>query len=429
MQKKLILLGLDCATPELLFAKYRDQLPTINQLRVVGDSGRLCSTIPPITVPAWTAMTTGKDPGELGLYGFRNRQSGHYDLFPTNNSAVQAERIWDRLHRQQDIRSLIIGVPQTFPPHIDNGILISGIMTPSMELDYVWPASYQETLARVVPDYKCDVKNFRTLEKSCLLEEIKNMTTNRFQLLRHMIHSETWQFAMMVEIGLDRMHHIFWEDDAALLDYYKLLDREIAETMAGIDKTTNLWIVSDHGAKTMIGGFCINDWLIARGYLMLKHLPTTVQPFATANVDWERTIAWGAGGYYGRIFLNVAGREPQGIIPPENLNRIRNEIADKLQNASPRLANRVFFPEQIYRKLTGMPPDLVVYFDDLNYRSIGSIGHKDILTSENDEGYDLANHAQEGVFIVTDGAAASLLENGTLPITSVFDMVMEYFRM
>ena len=58
---KILVLGLDCAAPELLFGY--DDLPNIRRLMEVGAYGRLESVIPPITVPAWMCMTTSQDPG------------------------------------------------------------------------------------------------------------------------------------------------------------------------------------------------------------------------------------------------------------------------------------------------------------------------------------------------------------------------------
>ena len=73
---KILVLGLDCAAPELLLG-YED-LPNIRRLMEVGCYGRLESVIPPITVPAWMCLATSQDPGSLGVYGFRNRTDHSY---------------------------------------------------------------------------------------------------------------------------------------------------------------------------------------------------------------------------------------------------------------------------------------------------------------------------------------------------------------
>jgi predicted AlkP superfamily phosphohydrolase/phosphomutase len=68
------------------------------------------------------------------------------------------------------------------------------------------------------------------------------------------------------------------------------------------------------------------------------------------------------------------------------------------------LANKVFRPEEIYQECRNIPPDLIVYFDDLAWRSVGSVGHNSVHTFENDTGPDDANHAQHGIFIMCDPA-------------------------
>ena len=76
---KVCVIGLDCAAPELVFDLWADRLPNLRRIMAQGVYGPLESTTPPITVPAWMCMMTGKDPGTLGIYGFRNRRDHSYD--------------------------------------------------------------------------------------------------------------------------------------------------------------------------------------------------------------------------------------------------------------------------------------------------------------------------------------------------------------
>ena len=73
-----MIIGLDCAEPSLVEA-WRDELPTLAGLMERGVYGRLTSVIPPITVPAWSCMMASRTPGDLGVYGFRNRSDHTYD--------------------------------------------------------------------------------------------------------------------------------------------------------------------------------------------------------------------------------------------------------------------------------------------------------------------------------------------------------------
>ena len=101
---KILVLGLDCAAPELLFG-YED-LPNIRRLMDAGAYGRLESVIPPITVPAWMCMTTSQDPGTLGVYGFRNRADHSYDgLKIATARSITAPAIWDHLRARASDRS------------------------------------------------------------------------------------------------------------------------------------------------------------------------------------------------------------------------------------------------------------------------------------------------------------------------------------
>ena len=68
-----------------------------------GTYGPLESTHPPITVPAWACMMSNRDPGELGIYGFRNRKDHSYDGYAiATAAALRADRAWDILDRAED---------------------------------------------------------------------------------------------------------------------------------------------------------------------------------------------------------------------------------------------------------------------------------------------------------------------------------------
>jgi predicted AlkP superfamily phosphohydrolase/phosphomutase len=158
----------------------------------------------------------------------------------------------------------------------------------------------------------------------------------------------------------------------------------------------------------MDGGICLNEWLWRNGYLFFKQdpQPGQVTTLEKMEIDWSRTLAWGSGGYYGRVFLNVQGREPQGVIPAGEYERVRDELAAKLaaipdQNGHD-IGTRVFKPQQIYRRVNGIAPDLIVYFGDLLWRSVGTLGYNGIYTFDNDTGPDDCNHAQNGMFILHD---------------------------
>jgi predicted AlkP superfamily phosphohydrolase/phosphomutase len=183
------------------------------------------------------------------------------------------------------------------------------------------------------------------------------------------------------------------------------LDRQLADFLELVPEDAVTMVMSDHGARPMMGGLCFNDWLIQEGYLTLAE-PVTggPVPIKDASIDWDRTVAWGDGGYYGRLFLNVKGREPRGVVEPSAYETTRDELIAKLEaqvgpDGTP-LGTKVLKPQDVYPEVRGVAPDLIVYFGDLEWRSVGSVGNPSLYTYENDTGPDGANHDRDGIFIM-----------------------------
>jgi predicted AlkP superfamily phosphohydrolase/phosphomutase len=418
-KKKVMVIGLDSAPPQLVFERWRDRLPNIRSLVGSGASGSLRSCDPPITVPAWSSMMSSKNPGRLGVYGFRNRADYSYDKLSIATSAsIREDRVWDILSRAGK-RNILIGVPQTYPPKPINGTMVTCFLTPDTTCQYTHPPDFRKEVERVVGNYVLDVKNFRSENKDSTLEQIHDMTRKRFRLAKHQLAKGDWDFFMMVEMGVDRIQHAFWKYmdpthrkyvkgnpyENAILEYYESVDREIGEILNFADRDTTVFVVSDHGAKKMEGGLCINEWLIREGYLTLSERPAEPTPISKARVDWSGTRAWGEGGYYSRIFFNVRGREPNGVIEPADYEAFRDELTKKIEaitdDQQKPMGNLVYRPEQLYPVTRGIAPDLIVYFGGLSWRSVGSVGLGTIHTFENDTGPDDANHAEHGIFVMS----------------------------
>ena len=326
---RILVLGLDCAAPEILFGDER--LTNIRRLMGLGAWGRLESVIPPITVPAWMCYATSQDPGSLGVYGFRNRTDRSYaGLGFATSKSIQELSIWDQLAREGK-RSIILGVPPNFPPRKVNGISVGCFLTPSTTdptVPFTQPPSVADDLRDLVGEYETDVKGFRTDDKAWLRDSIFRMSKKFWTVVQDFASRDDWDYFQCVDIGLDRVHHGFWkyhdpehvlhEPDSpfkdVIRDYYLHLDHQIGQVLAQLDSDTAVLVMSDHGARRLDGGFCVNEWLVREGLLVLKEYPTTVTPFEKLKVDWAATRAWSEGGYYARIFLNVAGREPEGRI-------------------------------------------------------------------------------------------------------------------
>jgi predicted AlkP superfamily phosphohydrolase/phosphomutase len=444
MARRALVIGLDCAAPQLVFDRWLDDLPTLRGLADRGRFGVLRSCDPPITVPAWSVMTSSRSPGTLGFYGFRNRKDYSYDAMAFADSrAVTVPRIWDLLS-SKGRPVIVLGVPQTYPVSQVHGVMVSCFLTPDTNRQYTYPASLKQEIEGLVGEYMVDVPNFRSDDKAQILRDIETMTERRFRVAEHLLETRPWDLFFMVEMGTDRVHHAFWrygdpehrlyepgnEFETAMLDYYRGVDEKLGRLLAlADDDETAVLVVSDHGAKRIDGGICVNEWLRQEGYLTLLEEPAEPTALKPDMVDWSRTIAWGEGGYYCRLFLNVAGREPEGQVAPEDYERVRTEIKEKLEalgDESGRPIGTVAHrPEELYQERNGIAPDLMVYFGDLYWRSVGQVGTGTVHVFENDTGPDDANHAHEGLYVlVADG-----VEPGSGGERSILDIAPTLLRL
>ena len=155
----------------------------------------------------------------------------------------------------------------------------------------------------------------------------------------------------------------------------------------------------------MEGGIRVNEWLRNEGLLTTLADPAQPTPLDEVGVDWSRTVAWGEGGYYSRIFLNVEGREPEGVVPQHEYESTRTELARRIEaipdDRGLPMKTKAYRPEDVYPEVNGIAPDLIVHFDDLAWRAVGTVGGDEgVHTFENDTGPDDANHAQQGMLVM-----------------------------
>jgi predicted AlkP superfamily phosphohydrolase/phosphomutase len=416
---RVALIGLDGVPPALLAESWRAELPVFDALCQSGTFGTLWSCLPPITVPAWSCMLSSQDPGQLGIYGFRNRPDHSYaELRVATSRDIRVPRIWD-LVSDAGGRSMVIGVPGTYPPPAVSGLLVADFLTPSADASFTYPEPARRRVLDLAPDYQFDVADFRRRDIDALVADVTRMTRTRFRLARALA-ADSWDFFVLHEIGPDRLHHRLFParpgdlgdaDAARLLAYYRVLDQELGLLLDALPADTAVLIASDHGARAMRGGVRVNQWLIEHGYLRLRtDIPASaMNAVSPENIDWSRTAAWGEGGYYGRVYFNVAGREPRGALPADQVPQLVAELRAGLggirDSQGESMATSVRTPAELYRSQRGVPPDLMVFFDDLSHRSIGTLEGEDILAMDNDTGIDIANHSLDGIVIAHDTRA------------------------
>jgi predicted AlkP superfamily phosphohydrolase/phosphomutase len=140
--------------------------------------------------------------------------------------------------------------------------------------------------------------------------------------------------------GTDRIQHMFWryledghpaargvarpEHANAIEELYTRNDELVGKVMEKLGPGDLLMVLSDHGFTSFRRGVNLNRWLLDRGYLVLKP-GTDGKTEWLRDVDWSRTRAYALG--LTGIFLNLEGREGEGVVKKGDAARLKAEIA------------------------------------------------------------------------------------------------------
>jgi len=178
----------------------------------------------------------------------------------------------------------------------------------------------------------------------------------------------------------DSIQHMFWryldknhpalKSSAAEMsgqvieDLYKNMDRLVGRIREKLDGRSVLVVMSDHGFKAFRRGVNLNTWLFLNGYLALKEGRSGSEEWFK-DVDWNKTRAYGLG--LGGLYVNMKGREAQGIVPPgEETRRLKQELVAQLsglkdvEHGRPAV-NAVYDRDKIYAgPYRENAPDLIV---------------------------------------------------------------------
>ena len=177
------------------------------------------------------------------------------------------------------------------------------------------------------------------------------------------------QVSHMMWRSMDPDHPAYTPEDApyrtVIEDLYTGIDQVVEETLARLGPDDLLVVMSDHGFTSWRRSFSLNSWLRDNGYLATRDPAPRADPGLFGNVDWERTRAYGLG--LNGLYINVRGREAQGIVEPGERQTLASEIARRLENildpsTGARAVSRVFRREDVYQ-LQGnddLAPDLIV---------------------------------------------------------------------
>lgn len=421
--KKIFVLGIDGAMPEKIFDEWLDELPNIKKIMEQGSYAKLNSTIPPLSVTAWTSITTGKKPAEHGIFEYLYKDykiPGKMNI--TSSFNVKEKRIWE-IASDQGKKVISCFVPLTWPVKPYKGILISGPPALVESGKFAYPEEIEREIENISGGkFQIDVKFFRNMTKKDISKIIKEVTQIHLDIMRYLIKNKDWDLFFGVITGSDRMNHSFWkycdsqhrkydpdsEFKETLKDYYKFLDKELGKIVRILDENTLIIILSDHGFTRMHTRINLSDWLIKEKYLVLKEGMVINHPMRLEHdmINWKKTKAFAIGAYDGQIYINLKGRDPSGIVEHKDYDSLIDELERKIKEIKGddgNILNTKTFKKKDYfkGKYENLAPDIVIYFDNLHYGCNTSlIENKSLWSPQTAMGSDDATHSQKGIFIM-----------------------------
>jgi predicted AlkP superfamily phosphohydrolase/phosphomutase len=454
-----------------------------------GAWGSLTSTMPAWTPAAWASIVTGKNPGKHGVYDMAWRRPNSYEFLPTNANVRQGTPFWKRLNAV-GLRVGLVNVPFTFPVEPLDGFVVAGFGTPASASDVAYPPEVLPWIQQRFGDYEPTVSSefLQTAAPAEILEKEVAHQSRQVQIAVEL--AEMYQVDVLV-INLmlpDHANHKM-PTMALVQEAYIRSDENLGTLLDAFDPN-NVMLISDHGSSRLKGDFLLYGWLQDNGYyvrakndkaqkeaalnwlLMQWHLKRynwdglsektirylwrktlfslpekaqsgfwerlyTTFPFAREFVlygnepDYKRTKVFPGTAYAGLLYLNLAGRDPEGLIAPEDRREVARELANRLlevkdPDSHDALFANVYTGDELYHgPAAAQSPDLILdgYSSGWNIRTSpysvmpSSVRQRYFVDATN-EGRDFGWHSREGIYVFSgpeflagsDGDVADLLD-------------------
>jgi predicted AlkP superfamily phosphohydrolase/phosphomutase len=369
-----LLIGIDSACRSVLEPQFeQDRLPHLQQL--LGNFNyALTSQIPPWTASAWPSMYTGTNPGKHGVFDFLSFDGYEWDI--VNATHVQRRSLWEYLGLH-GYRSVVVNVPVTHPPRPFDGALIPGYTAPES------PTCHPQGLLSAV-ERAIDSDEYRVYGD---VESALDCIRMRGDALRYLTERFDPDFGFVQFQWTDTICHERPGDWSALKRVYSAVDEQIG-TLIEECNPQNVFVVSDHGIGPYEGhSFLVNEFLREQGYvrstnggngmpswagvrdaqlkqgmnvtrdlpverlaanmarigltsqrigrvlgklglddIVLRCVPTTAVSAATEQVDFPRSRAYMRSRTELGIRINLADREPEGIVPESEYEQVRSDL-------------------------------------------------------------------------------------------------------
>jgi len=204
------------------------------------------------------------------------------------------------------------------------------------ELKISVPRSYSAHLARAAGLYYTqgiaeDTAALRqnVFDRKEYLAQSRLVAREHIALLKQAVSEFRGGFLFFHFFGVDQNSHMLWQKfDGELLETYKMVDVMVGWVAEHANAATMI-VMSDHGFSTFDRAVNLNTWLVREGFMRLKDPYSTDEGELFPNVDWSKTQAYSLG--LNAIYLNLSGRERNGIVPKSAAPAVLEQIAGRLK--------------------------------------------------------------------------------------------------
>lgn len=389
-RRKVVIIGIDGLSRTILEG-FKGHIPNIQKIIKKGFVTYPVSHLP-ITPAAWTTIATGLDATHHGIVDFIYRKERSYDLGIVNSKLRKSKALWHHLSNS-GLNSVVINYPITYPPEKINGVMVSGMLTPSVNSEFVYPSEEKQRIIDWVDkEYRIFINKRFEGKGTEFLRDIISVDECKGKIAIQAIEYYDWDLFIIVFMGLDHACHMFWHyidktnpryNDRRLLWHpikyvLKNIDKYVGKIINYCGEWANVFIVSDHGFGSLHKYIDLNKYLMKKGFL--KVLDPN-QGLNWDNIDWDKTIAYSMG-YLSPIYLNIEGREPCGIVPPERYNSQRKEVFKAIRDLE--RIEGVKITDVVYAENIGNGPyktkipDMMIIFNSMAVVGKG-YSHEDLL--------------------------------------------------